>query len=170
MTAIANRSQQSGGWVAEKFGIPRVSTAWREIVESSDVDAVFIGTPPSLHLEVTLAEARTMLGAAPAARARGVRTMLVPPAPWYRGSAFVEHLVKNGFLGQTAAGAEFQHERELRQRADATQRWAERSSAVRALQCHAARFVVRRDAAVDRFSHELRGAARCICAAATADR
>ncbi len=119
VTAIANRSQH-GGWVAEKFGIPRVSTAWREIIESSDVDAVFIGTPPSLHLEVTLAEAPTMLGAAPAARARGVRTMLVPPAPWYRGSAFVEHLVKDGFLGQTAAGTEFQHERELRQRADAT--------------------------------------------------
>lgn len=119
VTAIANRSQASGELVAEKFGIPRVATAWREIVDSPDVDAVFIGTPPSLHLEVTLAaldagkhvlcqtriatsaaEAREMLAAAEAARARGLRTMLVPPAPWYRGARFVEHLIGDGFLGK----------------------------------------------------------------------
>jgi predicted dehydrogenase len=34
------------------------------------------------------------------ARARGTRTMLVPPGPFYRGRAFIEHLVKSGFLGQ----------------------------------------------------------------------
>jgi predicted dehydrogenase len=119
VTAVANRSRESGELVAEKFGIPRVATAWQEIVESSDVDAVFIGTPPSLHLEVTLAalaagkhvlcqtriatsaaEARQMAAAAESAYARGLRTMLVPPAPWYRGSRFVEHLCTGGYLGK----------------------------------------------------------------------
>jgi predicted dehydrogenase len=40
-----------------------------------------------------------MRAAADAARARGVRAMLVPPAPWYRGARFVQHLVDSGFLG-----------------------------------------------------------------------
>lgn len=41
-----------------------------------------------------------MHDAAQKARARGVRTMLVPPAPFYRGSRFVDHLLKSGFLGR----------------------------------------------------------------------
>jgi predicted dehydrogenase len=119
VVAIANRSQESGELVAEKFGIPRVATDWREIIGSPEVDAVFIGTPPYLHKEVTMAalasgkhvlcqtriatssaEAGAMLAASDAARGRGVRTMLVPPAPFYRGSRFVAHLVESGFLGE----------------------------------------------------------------------
>jgi len=26
--------------------------------------------------------------------------MLVPPAPWYRGARFVQHLVDSGFVGE----------------------------------------------------------------------
>jgi predicted dehydrogenase len=44
-------------------------------------------------------EARRMQAAADAAREHGVRTMLVPPAPWYRGARFVQHLVDSGFVG-----------------------------------------------------------------------
>src|SRR5207302_1507106 len=47
----------------------------------------------------TPAEARDMLEAAQEARAHGVQTMLVPPAPFHRASKYVEHLVKSGFLG-----------------------------------------------------------------------
>jgi predicted dehydrogenase len=45
-------------------------------------------------------EAREMQQAAEAARQRGVRAMLVPPGPFYRGRRFVEHLVKSGYLGR----------------------------------------------------------------------
>jgi predicted dehydrogenase len=117
--AVANRSRQSGEAVAERFGIARVETDWRAITDAVDIDAVFVGTPPSAHREIVLAaldagkhvlcqtriatsaeEARTMSSAAAAARERGVRSMLVPPAPWYRGSRFVEHLIQSGFVGK----------------------------------------------------------------------
>jgi predicted dehydrogenase len=118
VTAVSNRSRESGEAVAERFGIPRVATDWRDVVAAPDVDAVFVGTPPYVHLEIVLAalaagkhvlcqtriatsadEARRMQSAADDARARGVRTMLVPPAPWYRGARFVQHLVDSGFVG-----------------------------------------------------------------------
>lgn len=117
--AVGNRTRESGEAVAEQFGIARVETDWRAIVEARDIDAVFVGTPPSAHREIVLAalaagkhvlcqtriatsadEAREMESAAQAARARGVRAMLVPPAPWYRGSRFVEHLIQSGFIGK----------------------------------------------------------------------
>jgi predicted dehydrogenase len=116
---VANRSRYSGEAVAERFGIARVETDWRAITEARDIDAVFVGTPPSAHAEIVLAaldagkhvlcqtriatsaeEARAMLSAAAAAAERGVRTMLVPPAPWYRGSRFVEYLIQSGFIGK----------------------------------------------------------------------
>jgi predicted dehydrogenase len=119
LQAVANRSRESGDAVAERFGIAHVVTDWREITESPEIDAVFVGTPPSAHLDIVLSaleagkhvlcqtriatsaeQARTMRSAAEAARERGVRCMLVPPAPWYRGSRFVEHLIQSGFLGK----------------------------------------------------------------------
>jgi predicted dehydrogenase len=51
------------------------------------------------RIATSAAEARDMVEAAEEARARGLKTMLVPPAPFYRGSAFVAHLVKSGYLG-----------------------------------------------------------------------
>jgi len=119
VTVIANRSRESAERVAAQFGIPRVASDFREVLSSPDVDAVFIGTPPMLHKEATfaaldagkhvlcqtristsVAEARDMQEYAEEARSRGLHTMLVPPAPFYRGSRFVEHLVNSGYLGQ----------------------------------------------------------------------
>ena len=119
VTVVSNRSRESGEAVAERFGIPRVTTDWRSVVDGSDVDAVFVGTPPYVHLEIVTAalaagkhvlcqtriatsadEARRMLAAADAARARGITSMLVPPAPWYRGARFIQHLVDSGFVGK----------------------------------------------------------------------
>ena len=118
VTVVANRSRESGEGVAAQFEIPRVAADFREVVASPDVDAVFIGAPPAVHREVTLAaldagkhvllqtrmattaaEARDMLEYAEDAAKRGLRTMLVPPAPFYRGSRFVDHLVQSGYLG-----------------------------------------------------------------------
>src|SRR3990172_9407892 len=55
VTAVANRRRETAEKVAAQFGIPQVLDDWRALVESADIDAVFIGTPPSLHKEVTLA-------------------------------------------------------------------------------------------------------------------
>src|SRR4051794_2440312 len=92
LRAVANRSRESGEAVAERFGIPVVATDWREITESPEIDAVFVGTPPSAHLEIVLSaleagkhvlcqtriatsadQARAMRSAADAARTRGIR-------------------------------------------------------------------------------------------------
>ena len=55
LTAVANRSKESGERVAKEFGIGRVHGDWREIIEAKDVDAVCIGTWPYTHCEMTLA-------------------------------------------------------------------------------------------------------------------
>lgn len=49
VTAICNRTKASGEKVAGEFGIPIVTDNWRDIIESSDIDAVCIGTWPNLH-------------------------------------------------------------------------------------------------------------------------
>jgi predicted dehydrogenase len=119
VTTVVNRRRENAEKVAAQFGIPHVADDWRQVIESSEVDAVLIGTPPSTHREMTLAaleagkhvlcqtriatsadEAREMKAAADAAQQRGVRTMLVPPGPFYRGRRFIEHLVKSGYLGR----------------------------------------------------------------------
>jgi len=119
VTAVANRRRESAERVAAQFGIAEVLGDYREVVASPNVDAVLIGTPPYLHRDATHAallagkhvlcetriamsadEARQMDGHARRAAAQGVRTMLVPPAPFSRGSKFVDHLVASGFLGQ----------------------------------------------------------------------
>ena len=119
VTLIANRRRESAESVADRFGIAAVADDYREVVASDQVDAVLIGTPPYLHLEAaraalaagkhvfcqtristTAAEAREMQRLAEEAAGRGVRAMLSPPAPYYRGSAYVAHLIGSGYLGQ----------------------------------------------------------------------
>jgi len=118
VTAVANRRRETAQEVAAQFGIAEVLGDYREVIASPNVDAVLIGTPPYLHREATLAaleagkhvlcetriamsaaEAREMDEHARGAARRGVRTMLVPPAPFSRGSRFVDHLLNSGFLG-----------------------------------------------------------------------
>jgi predicted dehydrogenase len=118
VTAIANRRRLTAEKVADQFGIPNVVDDYRQVIESANVDAVLIGTPPYLHKEATIAaleagkhvlcqtriattaaEAREMDEHARQARARGVRSMLVPPAPWYRGSRYIEHLIDSAYFG-----------------------------------------------------------------------
>jgi predicted dehydrogenase len=119
VNVVVNRSQESGERVASQFGIPKVATDYRAVIEDPEIDAVFIGTPPVSHKDLTfaaldagkhvlcqtriatsVAEARDMQEAAEEARARGLISMLVPPAPFYRASRYVKHLVTSGYLGQ----------------------------------------------------------------------
>ncbi len=54
LVAVANRSRESSERVAQEFGIPRVASDWREIVNARDIDAVVVGTWPYLHAEITV--------------------------------------------------------------------------------------------------------------------
>src|ERR687892_298884 len=55
IVAIASRHRERAEAVAKEFGIEHVASDWRELVAHPDVDLVSIVTPPSTHMEITLA-------------------------------------------------------------------------------------------------------------------
>jgi len=55
VVAIASRHQDRAASVAQEFGIEKVARDWQELVSLNDVDLVSIVTPPSTHMEITLA-------------------------------------------------------------------------------------------------------------------
>lgn len=55
VVAIASRHREHAQKVADEFGIEHVATDWGELVRREDVDLVSVVTPPSTHMEITLA-------------------------------------------------------------------------------------------------------------------
>ena len=55
ITHAWSRTAATARKAAQEFGIPHVVDRWERIVETPDVDAVVIATPPNLHLPATLA-------------------------------------------------------------------------------------------------------------------
>lgn len=59
LVAIANWREPSARSLAERYGIPRVTTDVDEIVSASDVDAAVVATPNALHAPQTIALLRS---------------------------------------------------------------------------------------------------------------
>lgn len=55
LVAVASGHRENAEAAAREFDIRFVAGDWREVVERADVDLVSIVTPPSTHLEMTLA-------------------------------------------------------------------------------------------------------------------
>ena len=55
IVAIASRSRDRAEAIAKEFGIDHVPADWQELVRHPDVDLVSVVTPPSTHMEITLA-------------------------------------------------------------------------------------------------------------------
>src|SRR4051812_27380474 len=55
VAVVCNRSRESGEAVAREWDIPEVVTEWRELIARDDLDAVFIGTWPYTHAEMSIA-------------------------------------------------------------------------------------------------------------------
>lgn len=55
ISVVCNRSEESSRRVAKDFAIPQIAAEWRDVVRSSKVDAVVIGTWPNLHAEAAIA-------------------------------------------------------------------------------------------------------------------
>ena len=55
VVAITSRHRENAEKVAKEFGIEHVAEDWRELVQRNDVDLVSVVTPPSTHMEITLA-------------------------------------------------------------------------------------------------------------------
>ncbi len=55
VVAITSRHRENAEKVAREFAILHVADDWRELVQRDDVDLVSVVTPPSTHMEITLA-------------------------------------------------------------------------------------------------------------------
>jgi predicted dehydrogenase len=55
---ISGRNAAAVAAVADSFGVERVSTDWREVIEARDVDVVHVCTPPGTHPEIVTAAAQ----------------------------------------------------------------------------------------------------------------
>lgn len=117
VAAVCNRTRESGERVAREWDIPEVLTDWRALVARSDLQAVFIGTWPYTHAEMSIAaleagkhvfcqarmardfgEARAMLLAAE--RHPEQVAMLCPPPAGMRGDRLMRQLIGEGYLGE----------------------------------------------------------------------
>src|SRR5712664_937350 len=120
LTAVANRSKESGERVAKELGIGRVYADWRELVRAPDVDAVCIGTWPYVHAEITIAalqagkhvlcEARMAMNAAEGRRmlqasrqAPQLVAQLVPAPHTLEVDSTLTSLIADGYVGEVLA-------------------------------------------------------------------
>ena len=55
ITHAWSRTPETARKAAQKFGIANLVDRWEQIVETSEIDAVVIATPPNLHLPATIA-------------------------------------------------------------------------------------------------------------------
>ena len=118
--SVCNRSQESSQRVAREFGIPQTHRHWTELVSSSDIDAVVIGTWPYLHCPITLAALETgkhvLTEARMAMNAHEAHLMLeksrmnpqlitqVVPSPYtLRVDGTVQKLLADGYVGELHA-------------------------------------------------------------------
>ena len=51
LSAVASRTQESASKFAEKYKIPNAYANYQELADNPDIDAVYIGTPHTFHLE-----------------------------------------------------------------------------------------------------------------------
>lgn len=117
VVAVCNSRVDSAQKIAKEFHIPEVVDDWAEMIDRSDLDIIWIGTPPVLHAPITISaleagkhvfcqarmamdlrEGREMLAAAQA-RPHLV-TMLCPPPHGMKGGRFFQKLLHDGYAGE----------------------------------------------------------------------
>ena len=115
ITAVCNRSRESGQKVADEYGIPQVFENWEELIQSDEVDAICIGTWPYMHCPMTLkgleagkhvlTEARMCMNLAEArqmdaAAQQSDKVAMVVPAPFYLlAEPILLDKLQSGFFG-----------------------------------------------------------------------
>ena len=114
---VCNRSEESSRRVASEWSIPEIDSDWRTLVQRDDLDAIFIGTWPYTHMEMSiaaleagkhvfcqarmasdLAEAKAMTAAAE--KYPGLVHMICPPPhrmPW---EPYIKRMIDSGELGE----------------------------------------------------------------------
>lgn len=117
LVAVCNQRRETAQTIAKDFGIAEVLDDWKQLIARPDLDVIWIGTPPHMHAELTiaalnagkhvfcqarmamnLAQAREMFAAANA-HPKQV-TMLCPPPHGMRGAPVVRRLLKDNAIGK----------------------------------------------------------------------
>ena len=115
ITTLCGRDHGRARALADRWGVPGVSTDWQAMLDSGDLDAVIVASPNETHRDITLAalerglpvlcekpiglndaEAREM---ADAARRAGVTTMVPFTYRYMPTNRFVHQLIHDGFVG-----------------------------------------------------------------------
>lgn len=55
IVAVASRNRERAEAIAKEFAIEHVAADWQELIAHRDVDLVSVVTPPSTHMEITIA-------------------------------------------------------------------------------------------------------------------
>ena len=116
IVAIASRNRERADAVAKEYGIDYVANDWQELVAHNDVDLVSVVTPPSTHMEITLAaleQRKAVLCEKPMAIDAGEAARMVEKAKAANVLALVDHelrflnsrRVMRGMLQTNAIGA-----------------------------------------------------------------
>jgi predicted dehydrogenase len=117
LVAVCNARRENADQVASEFGIADVEDHWTSMIARDDLDAIWIGTPPVMHAQVTiaaldegkhvfcqarmamnLAEARSMLVAA--RQHPELITMLSPPPMGMTAGKLLQQLLADGYVGE----------------------------------------------------------------------
>lgn len=94
VVAIASRNRDRAEAVAKEFGIEHVASDWHELIAHPDVDLVSVVTPPSTHMEITLAalaERKAVLCEKPMALNAGEAARMVEKANAAGTLALIDH-------------------------------------------------------------------------------
>jgi predicted dehydrogenase len=119
VVAIASRSEERARQTAERLGIPRSYGSYQDLLDDSDIEAVYIPLPNHLHLEWTLAaaaagkhvlcekplamssaDAQTMIDACDAAGVKLMEAFMYRLHPMW---AEVRRLLEDGAIGELVA-------------------------------------------------------------------
>lgn len=116
LTGVVNSSPESTARAAEEFGIKRQFESPQELIESPDIDAVWIGTQPYLHSKLSIAaleagkhvfcQARMAMEYEDAKRMyevwkkSGLTATICAPPHYMRGDRVVRRMLKEGYVGK----------------------------------------------------------------------
>src|ERR1041384_3619427 len=94
VVAIASRNRERAVAVAKEFGIGYVASDWHDLVAHKDVDLVSVVTPPSTHMEITLAaldQRKAVLSEKPMALNAGEAARMVAKVKSAGTLALIDH-------------------------------------------------------------------------------
>ena len=116
LVGVVNSTPESTARAAEEFGIAKEFKSPQELIESDEIDVVWIGTQPYLHSKLTIAaleagkhvfcQARMAMDYADAKKMyevwknSGLTATICAPPHYMRGDRTVRRMIKEGFIGQ----------------------------------------------------------------------